>query len=63
MAKECFICKNKTIFYVWSTSRRFPKEKLIKYKDCKTKLEKARIAIEGQPVCFGCLEELKKMKL
>jgi len=59
MAKDCYLCKNKTIFYVWSTSRDFPIEKLIEYKNLKSKYEVAEVSREGQPICFKCLEELK----
>ena len=59
MAKDCYLCKNKTIFYVWSTSRDFPIEKLIEYKNLKSKYEVAEVSREGQTICFKCLEELK----
>jgi len=59
MAKDCYICGNKTIFYVWSTSRNFPKETLIREGNINTKKDMSEIAVEGVPVCFKCNNELK----
>jgi len=61
MAKRCVVCGLDTIFYVWSTSRNFPRENLILKKDYKSKHEKGRVSVEGLPVCFKCFKELKKM--
>jgi len=50
----------KTIFYVWTTSRNFPRKQLIKYKNLKSKYEKAKVATEGYPICFSCYNKLKE---
>jgi hypothetical protein len=63
MAHECYLCKTNTIFYVWTTSRNFPKAALIKTLGMNTKSDKGKVAVEGLPICFSCLEELKKKKL
>jgi len=60
MSKECHICKNHTIFYVWSTSRYFPKKALVKYMNTKSKYERNRIFKEGVPICFSCKDKLKE---
>jgi len=60
MSKRCYMCGIDTIFYVWSTSRNFPREKLIEAKKLKTKAQKASISEDGQVVCFKCLKELRE---
>jgi hypothetical protein len=60
MSKECSICKNRTIFYVWSTSRNFPRRALINYTNVKTKHERHKVFEEGVPICFKCHDILKK---
>jgi hypothetical protein len=60
MSKECSICKNRTIFYVWSTSRNFPRRALINYTNVKTKHERHKVFEEGVPICFKCSNKLKE---
>jgi len=62
MARDCYICGERTIFYVWTTSRYFPKRELIKLKGLKTKYEQSKISTEGFPICMRCYNKLKKIK-
>lgn len=58
MSKTCKICNNRTIFFVWSSTRDFPVEKLLDEKDLKVEkegLKKGRIAF---PICYKCAKEL-----
>jgi len=50
MGERCKLCGINTIFYVWSTSRNFPKEKLGSLVD----LDKDFINV---PVCFNCCKK------
>jgi hypothetical protein len=59
MAKKCDLCGINTIFYVWSSSRKFPINRYLKRKDIKTKKQIYETKHGGFPVCFKCLEELK----
>jgi len=59
MAQKCFVCDDKTIFYVWSTGRNFPWEQLVKIKGIREKRTIRNIKNHGFPVCFDCLEKLK----
>ena len=52
MASNCYICGQRTIFFIWSTSRHFPKEKIIK--DNVDKI----LANVGVPACYKCAREL-----
>jgi len=60
MAQDCYLCKNKTIFFIWSTSRNFPRDKLIKAKKLSTRYEIGLINKGGVPVCFSCFHKLNK---
>jgi hypothetical protein len=60
MAQNCYICGTPTIFYIWSTSRRFPKKNLINYKKLDTKYDMDKITRDGVAVCFKCVERLKE---
>ncbi len=59
MAKNCYICGDKTIFYIWSTSRNFPREALIRKENIVSRAIIGGIGRDGVPVCIGCYEELK----
>lgn len=50
MGERCKICGINTIFYIWSTSRNFPREKLGSLLD----LEPEFI---DTPVCFQCCKK------
>ena len=58
---KCNICGcSPGPFFVWSSSRNFPREKLLKkYKENKLKIKSI---LEGVPVCFKCYEDLKNSK-
>jgi len=58
MAKRCYICGNNTIFYIWSSSRNFPRGSLIKAKNITSKREKKNIKLAGYPVCINCYNKL-----
>jgi len=55
---QCKLCGKQTLFYVWTSSRVFPRQKLIKAKELKNRSELDKLN-QGYPVCFWCLEELK----
>jgi len=59
MSKNCYLCKMKTIFYIWSTSRDFPINSLMEKINNKTKQMEMSFKYEGVPVCFNCYKELK----
>jgi len=52
MAKECMLCGAKTIFYIWSTSRNFPKHKFHEYLDKHGNMNRDFV------VCFNCYHSL-----
>jgi len=54
MAHECASCGRKTIFFIWSTSRVFPAERLIK-----SKADYIRYKVIGVPFCMRCYRRLK----
>jgi len=57
---KCYVCKcNPGPFYVWTTSRHFPREKLIATLDLSDKYTMNDLSAEGKKVCFKCYEELK----
>ena len=58
MGVRCNICGcNPGPFFVWSSSRNFPREQLIK-KRIKDRLYVKNI-MEGQVVCYECFKRLK----
>ena len=58
MSNKCHICGNNTIFYVWTTSRNFPREKLYEKLNIKSARTKGFYEKSGYPVCFGCYKNL-----
>ena len=54
MGKQCYICGTNTIFFIWTSSRAFPRHKL--------KLSKRdRVMYNiGVPICFRCFEKIKE---
>jgi len=54
MGSNCYICGQKTIFFIWSTARHFPREKIIK-----DNIDKILVNA-GVPVCFRCYEKIKR---
>lgn len=58
---RCSICgSDPGVFYIWTTSRNFPRQKMIETLKIESKAEKHEIAVDGKVVCLGCLELLKK---
>ena len=62
MSNICEICKWDTIFYIWSSSRHFNRQKLLKLVSKKDKLMRNRIMKESYPVCMICCEKLGLME-
>ncbi len=60
MAQRCFCCGNQTLFFVWTSSRNFPREKLIKKENIKDKKMIKSISDDGYPCCWACRKELDK---
>ena len=59
MAKQCYCCGLNTIFYVWTSSRNFPREKLVEVMNIDGITKKSiLIDNEGKPICYGCYNEL-----
>lgn len=56
MGKQCFLCGNETIFYVWTTSRYFPIKKLLNM--IKSRSERTYIRNIGVPICFRCYRRI-----
>jgi len=57
MGRQCFLCGKETIFYIWTTSKVFPIEKLLK--KIKSKAEKRFVRCYGVPICWNCYRRLK----
>ena len=56
----CYRCNcNPGPFFVWTSSRRFDREKLIKDMNLKSKFARSQIKA-GAPICFQCLKDLCK---
>lgn len=61
MSKQCSICGIDTIFYIWTSSRNFPREKLVEIINADESTKKSIIkGLEGRPVCFSCYNKLIK---
>jgi len=56
MGKQCFLCGKETIFYIWTTSKVFPLEKLLK--KIKSKAERNFVRRYGVPICWTCYRRL-----
>jgi len=56
----CMICGNKTLFYVWTTTRNFPMDRLLKKMNITEKREIERLKLNGREVCYKCYDELKE---
>ena len=58
---ECYMCKCKPgPFFVWSSSRNFPREKLIDKFNIIDKKYIKDLRSDGFKVCYGCLNKLKE---
>lgn len=55
MGKVCMMCKRETMFYIWSSSRYFPRDKLMDWlnKNGNSHISKELVE-EGVPICFAC---------
>ena len=62
MAKKCSLCGTTTIFYVWTTSGIFPREKFPGYNEM-TPMQKLFLKRVGYPVCFACFNKIKQGKI
>lgn len=62
MGKRCPICKNSTIFYIWSTSRNFDKDKYLNIKRKLHKADTVQLNEEGEPICMVCVEKYGLIK-
>ena len=56
----CNVCGTNTLFYVWTTTRNFPINKYMKELNLTDKGSYIRTRYHGIPVCFSCLNKLKK---
>lgn len=54
MINRCQICQQKTIVFVWSTSRVIDKEKLAVMEQFKSIVNLERI---GFPICWACIRK------
>ena len=60
-SKFCYCCGSLTGFYIWSTSRHFPRDKLIDNMNIDSnKLKRKEICANGVSVCFSCYNDLIK---
>jgi len=62
MSNICSMCGIKTIFYVWTTGRKFPLDKYLTAKKITNKRLIKEAKYQGHVVCFHCLEELKERR-
>ena len=57
MGKKCAICGKYTMFYVWTTSAIFPREKYPGYEEM-SDIQKLFLKRSGYPVCLHCYKKL-----
>ena len=58
MGSKCYLCNcNPGPFFVWSSSRKFPRDKLIKILGNDRFTNKT--ILEGVQICYECFEKLK----
>ena len=60
MSNKCELCGSNTIFYVWTSSRSFPREKLFDKFNIKSKKVIKHHEITGSPVCLECYNKLNE---
>lgn len=56
MINKCQICKQKTLVFIWSTSRVIDKDKLAQLDQFKAVVNLERLAF---PICVACVKEHK----
>jgi len=57
MAKACEICKRLTIFYIWSSSKNFIREKMPALVVNPSESQINHYLTKDYVVCFGCTEK------
>ena len=62
MSKTCEICKHPTIFFIWSSSRRFKRKGVVKVIPNLSDAEKRKYLKNDYVVCFGCAEKYGLME-
>ena len=58
MSLSCSVCGLNTIFYVWTSSRDFPLDKLFEKLGIRSKKIMKDYKYNGHPICFHCREQL-----
>jgi len=61
---KCYVCKMMppyNLFWIWSSSKQFPKMKLMQKMNIKSKMEKKNI-YDGVEVCINCYNKLMDEK-
>lgn len=62
MGKICEVCGQETMFYVWSSSRDFPREKLI-HDNMADYVRKGLLnGTMGLPICMKCAKKIGYIK-
>jgi len=57
---KCNICNFQCgVFFIWSSTRNFPRERLIKVYGRSSQVNRKNMK-EGIRVCFGCIESLEE---
>jgi hypothetical protein len=54
------MCRNIVGWFIWTTTRDFPLDKLYKERKVMAKSERNQIRYNGYPVCMKCFNKLKK---
>ena len=57
----CKICGRDSLFFVWTSCRRFPKDVYCKKMKYRTKAQIKEVK-NGEVVCLWCLQDLKEDK-
>ena len=60
MGQKCYCCREQTGWFVWTTDRYFPRDKIIEKMNIKGKQPLNHLKYGGYPVCYKCLNELRK---
>ena len=55
---NCYMCGNDSLFFYWSSGRRFPRKKLIDKLSIKNKTT-LKVLTEGVPICYHCYNQIK----
>ena len=60
MAEQCYLCKEYTGWYLWSSGRDFPRDSLKRKLHLTEKEAKAKLLHTGKPVCMKCTNMLRR---